>query len=226
MACDITDPSSVAELVEGIVSVRQLSLSVIHTAGISPSMGDADRIMRINAIGTLNVNEGFRGVAGEGFALVNVASMAAHMLPESLIPTKWFGYAAQDEDKFMAKMMSACNIAPKKIRSDMAYCLSKSFVVWYTKSQAMAFGRRGARIVSVSPGTIDTSMGRLEEKSGAAMLRFAALKRLGRPDEVAELLAFCASDKPGYLTGVDILCDGGNMASMTLRDKLAVTRNR
>jgi NAD(P)-dependent dehydrogenase (short-subunit alcohol dehydrogenase family) len=49
---------------------------------------------------------------------------------------------------------------------------------------------------------------------------------LGRPDEVAELLAFCASDKPGYLTGVDILCDGGNMASMTLRDKLAVTRNR
>jgi NAD(P)-dependent dehydrogenase (short-subunit alcohol dehydrogenase family) len=57
------------------------------------------------------------------------------------------------------------------------------------------------------------------------VLRHAALKRFGRPEEVAELLAFCASDRAGYLTGVDILCDGGVIGSMTFRDKLAIARN-
>jgi NAD(P)-dependent dehydrogenase (short-subunit alcohol dehydrogenase family) len=225
VTCDVSDRKSVAELVATSSALGPVA-SIIHTAGISPSMGAPDRIMRINAIGTVNVNEGFLRIAGEGFVLVNVASQAAYMLPGILVPTKRFEYAAQNEDTFMAKMMSACNLAPKKLRTDMAYCLSKSFVVWYCASQAATFGRRGARIVSVSPGPIDTEMGRLEEQSGAAMARYAALKRFGTAEEVAELLAFCASEKAGYLTGVDILCDGGAIASMTLRDKMAAARNR
>ena len=80
--------------------------------------------------------------------------------------------------------------------------------------------------MSVSPGSIDTPMGRLEEQSGAgAMIDFAALKRFGKPEEIAELLAFCAGEKAGYLSGADILCDGGVVAGMTLRDKLSVRRN-
>jgi NAD(P)-dependent dehydrogenase (short-subunit alcohol dehydrogenase family) len=102
----------------------------------------------------------------------------------------------------------------------------QSFVVWYCKSQAARFGRQGARILSVSPGSIDTAMGRLEEQSGAgAMLDHAALRRFGKPEEIAELLAFCASEKASYLTGIDILCDGGVVSTMTLRDKLAVGRS-
>jgi NAD(P)-dependent dehydrogenase (short-subunit alcohol dehydrogenase family) len=82
-----------------------------------------------------------------------------------------------------------------------------------------AFGAKDARILSVSPGSFDTEMGRLEEKSGSdKLLQFAALKRYGRPEEVAELLAFAASEKPGYLTGIDILCDGGTRANITLKD--------
>jgi NAD(P)-dependent dehydrogenase (short-subunit alcohol dehydrogenase family) len=53
---------------------------------------------------------------------------------------------------------------------------------------------------------------------------YAALKRFGKTEEIAELLAFCASDKASY-TGVDILCDGGVIAAMTPRGKLAVGRN-
>ena len=124
----------------------------------------------------------------------------------------------------MKKMMSACNIAPKKLRPGLAYSISKSFVMWYCTSQAAKFGTRGARIVSISPGSIDTEMGRLEEESGSgAMLRYAALRRFGRREEVAELLAFCASDKASYVTGIDIRCTAA-FASMTLRDKLAVAR--
>jgi NAD(P)-dependent dehydrogenase (short-subunit alcohol dehydrogenase family) len=225
VVCDITDPNSVAELVEISTALGAVT-SVIHTAGVSPSMGAADLIMRVNAIGTVHINEGFHQIAREGFAIVNVASMAAHMLPRIALPTRQFKYAMRDEHTFMKKMMAVCRIAPESARPGMAYSISKSFVKWYCTSQAERFGRRGARIVSVSPGSIDTQMGRLEERSGAgAMLGHAALKRFGRPEEVAELLAFCAGNRAGYLTGVDILCDGGVIGSMTLRDKLALARN-
>jgi NAD(P)-dependent dehydrogenase (short-subunit alcohol dehydrogenase family) len=56
------------------------------------------------------------------------------------------------------------------------------------------------------------------------LLDYAALKRYGGPDEIAELLAFCASDKPGYLTGTDILCDGGTRAGMTVKDMITMAR--
>jgi NAD(P)-dependent dehydrogenase (short-subunit alcohol dehydrogenase family) len=216
VVCDITDQKSVAELVETAATIGPVA-SVIHTAGVSPSMGSADLIMRVNAVGTVNVNEAFLPLAHAGFAIVNVASMAAHMLPQTVIPTDSFGYALENQDVFMEKMMSACNVAPDEARPGLSYSLSKGFVVWYCKSQAPRFGSRGARVVSVSPGSIDTPMGRLEEQSGAgAMIDFAALKRLGKPEEIAELLAFCASEKAGYLTGADILCDGGVIAAIDL----------
>ena len=86
---------------------------------------------------------------------------------------------------------------------------------WYSESQAERFNARGLRIVSVSPGSVDTEMGRLEEQAGAgAMVTDAAVPRWGKPEEMAELFAFCASDKAGYLTGTDILNDGGVVASM------------
>lgn len=99
------------------------------------------------------------------------------------------------------------------MKKGMAYSISKNFVVWYSQKNAGKFGQKGARIVSVSPASFDTEMGRLEEKSGSAeMLETAAIKRFGRPEEIAEVLAFCASDKASYLTGTDILCDGGTVA--------------
>jgi NAD(P)-dependent dehydrogenase (short-subunit alcohol dehydrogenase family) len=198
---------------------------VIHTAGISPSMGTADLIMRVNALGTLHINEGFYPLAGDGFAIVNVASMAAHLLPRIAIPAGRFKYALRNEELFMNKSMAACAMVPQRWRPALAYALSKSFVTWYCRSQAARFGHRGARIISVSPGSIDTEMGRLEKATGAgAVAGHAALRRFGTAEEVAQLLAFCASEGPGYLTGVDILCDGGAVASMTVRDKLAASK--
>jgi NAD(P)-dependent dehydrogenase (short-subunit alcohol dehydrogenase family) len=225
VVCDVTNTTSVAELVATASTVGPIA-SVIHTAGVSPSMGAAELIMRINAVGTVNVNEAFLPLSRAGFAIVNVASTAAHMLPAALIPTRRFDYALREQNLFMQKMMAVCRLAPQKLRPGLAYSLSKSFVVWYCKSQVARFGRQGARILSVSPGSIDTAMGRLEEQGGAGtMADYSALKRFGTPEEIAELLAFGASEKAGYLTGVDILCDGGVVASMTLRDKVAVGRS-
>jgi NAD(P)-dependent dehydrogenase (short-subunit alcohol dehydrogenase family) len=222
--CDVTDRQAVARLLETASGLGPIA-SVIHTAGVSPSMGDADYVMRTNALGTVNVNEAFYESAAEGSAIVNVASMAAHMLPQEMIPTNQFPLALQDEDTFMKALMSLCDIVPEDARSGIAYAVSKSFVRWYSTSQAERFNGRGLRIVSVSPGSIDTEMGRLEEQAGAgAMVADAAVPRWGKPEEMAELLAFCVSDKAGYLTGTDILNDGGVIASMTERARMAAEK--
>ena len=222
--CDICDRGSVDELVRHCSEIGPVS-AVIHTAGLSPSMADADKILSVNAVGTVNINEGFRRIAGEGFALVNVASMGAYSIPDWAVPRRRFRYALTDPDTFYAKMKAACDLIPAGQRPGLAYSLSKRFVIWYSKAMAKDFGRHGARVVSVSPGSIDTDMGRLEEASGsAAMLAAASLKRFGTPDEIAEVLAFCASSRAGYLTGVDILVDGGVTSGMTLRTMLHIIR--
>ena len=219
--CDVTDRKAVDALLE-TASALGAVVSVIHTAGVSPTMGSADYVMRTNAVGTVNVNEAFYAGAGEGAAIVNVASMAAHMLPENIVPTKQFPQALQDEEAFMKDMLAACSIVPEEMQSGIAYAVSKSFVRWYSVAQCERFNGKGLRILSVSPGSIDTEMGQLEADAGAgAMVADAAVPRWGKPEEMAALLAFCASDKAGYLTGTDILNDGGVIASMTERARVA-----
>lgn len=218
---DVTDRDAVTRLFETAAGIGTVA-SVIHTAGVSPSMGDADYVMRTNAVGTVNVNEVFYESASEGAAIVNVASMAAHMLPDELIPAAQFPTALTDEAAFMTAMLSACDIAGDEARSGIAYAISKSFVRWYSTSQCERFNGKGLRVVSVSPGSIDTEMGRLEEQAGAgAMVADAAVPRWGKPEEMGALLAFCGSDAAGYLTGTDILNDGGVVASMKERARAA-----
>lgn len=224
--CDITDPQSVHELVEQAQSLGAVT-SVVHTAGASPNMGSADMILEINAVGTVLVNRAFYGIASEGMAVVNVASVAGHQLPGALVPRRRYNRALHDSDQLHAGLLALCNRLPASLRPQMAYVLSKNFVIWYTKTIAAQFGTKGARVVSVSPGSFDTPMGKLEEAAGAgALTQIGALKRFGRPAEIAELLAFCASEKPGYLTGTDIVCDGGVMAAMTFRKVLKLAASR
>lgn len=214
VVCDITDRKSVDAMFDKAASQGQL-VSVIHSAGVSPQMADPEIIMKVNALGTINVTESAYVMASEGFALVNVASMAAYMLPGLLIPQRAFSHAFSATDIFLKKALLPCHFMPKGLyRSGLSYSISKKFVIWYSRKNAARFGEKNARVLSVSPGSFDTEMGRLEEKSGSAeMLKKAALRRFGRPEEIAELLAFCASYKAGYLTGVDVLCDGGVIAS-------------
>jgi NAD(P)-dependent dehydrogenase (short-subunit alcohol dehydrogenase family) len=224
VVADITDRASVDALLERALLLGQVT-SVVHAAGVSPLMGTAEFIVRINALGTVNVTEAALAVAGEGLALVNVASIAGHLMPSFLVPKRVYRLALTEPEAFTARLVRAASRGPRTMRPGTAYSLSKNFVIWYSAKRAAAFGAKGARILSVSPGSFDTAMGRLEVKSGSAkLIEHAALKRFGTPDEIAELLAFCASDKPGYLTGVDILCDGGTKAGITLRDMITMGR--
>lgn len=222
--CDITSRQSVEDLF-GEANADGTLRAVVHSAGVSPQMGDAGKMIAINALGTIHVTEAALALAGEGFAVVNVASSAAHMAPRALISHRAYRLAFTDPARFASRLTSRANLLPRNLRSGLAYALSKNFVMWYSQEMAARFGAKGARILSVSPGSFDTTMGRLEEKSGShKLVEYAALHRYGKPEEIAEVLAFCASDRPGYLTGVDILCDGGTKAGLDLKGTLAMAR--
>lgn len=221
---DITDRGSVDRLFAEADRGRELR-AVVHTAGVSPQMGDARFIIRINALGTINVVNAALAVATEGLAVVNVASIAGHTAPGALVSKRRNRLALTDPARFVKKLTAAVRLVPAGIRGGIAYGLSKQFVIWYSQEMAARFGAQKARILSVSPGSFDTSMGRLEKKSGSErLLLAAALKRFGTPEEMAELLAFCASDRAGYLTGIDILNDGGTKAGFTPAVALKIAR--
>ncbi|GAA1444219.1 SDR family oxidoreductase [Leifsonia poae] len=216
--CDITDRASVEKLMVFAEAGDHHVRAVVHTAGVSPQMGSAQFVAHINAIGTVNVTEAFLARAAEGDALVNVASVAGHGLPKVLVPSGAFPKAASDPVAFEKIIVRRSRVFGKKLHSGLAYSFSKAFVIWYSRKQAAAFGARGARIVSVSPGSFDTAMGKLEADHGAAdLLTFSAIKRFGKPEEVAAVLAFSASEAPGYLTGTDILVDGGTRAGQEFK---------
>lgn len=99
-------------------------------------------------------------------------------------------------------------------RQYIAYGLSKNFVIWYTERIACTYGKNGVRILSVSPGAFRTPMGELEGEQVASFARKGALRRVGESEEIADLITFLASEKSSYITGVDILCDGGTIAAM------------
>ncbi|MDN5600313.1 MAG: SDR family oxidoreductase [Brachybacterium sp.] len=224
--CDITDPASVDALLDRAEAGGHVR-AVIHTAGVSPQMGDAEFIFRVNVAGTVNITRSYLRRAGAGDVLVNVASIAGHMSPGLLQPRRAFRLALSDLAACERKLVASTKVMPEGARPGLAYTTSKAFVLWYCRRMAQAFGAQGARILSVSPGTFDTAMGRLEEKSGSGdLVGYSALKRSGDPDEIASVLAFAASEAPGYLTGTDILVDGGTKAGLGLRGIIALARRR
>lgn len=211
-ACDISDRASVDKLAAHANELGKIS-SVIHAAGLSPHMGDGKKVMEVNALGTININEAFYEIMEEGSCLIDISSMSAYLTPEIIMPKRKYKYSRINKDLFMKKMMARVNLFPKKLRSSIAYGISKHFVIWYAKTDAAKFGKKGIRVISITPGTFETPMAELEKNEADEFIKYCAIKRPGQAEEIANLMAFCVSDKAGYLTGTDIICDGGCVAS-------------
>ncbi|MBU3179193.1 SDR family oxidoreductase [Clostridium estertheticum] len=214
-ACDVSDFESVTRLAERAIEVGKID-AVIHSAGISPHMGDSQKIMEINALGTINVNEVFSARMGKETCILDISSVSAYMLPDEDLYISNYELSFNDKEQFIKKMLDAVNHFPEHTHSNMAYIISKNFVIWYAKKCAALYGDKGIRVVSVSPGTIETPMGKLESKEGGNFTKLCAIKRFGYAKEVAYLIASCIDKRNGYLTGTDIPCDGGLVSGMKL----------
>ncbi len=218
--CDTSDRESVRELAEYAASLGEIK-NVINSAGVSPAMkGTQESILRINALGTVYINQEFSKLMQAGSVIVDVASNSAYVLPSFLISKKTYALAETDEARFLKKLIKKSNLPKGEYqKKGFAYALSKNFVVWYAKKCAFEYGPRGIRVVSLSPGLIATDMGNLEKEDGAMLIPLTAEERMGRPEELGFALATVADERNGYLAGVDILCDGGSVSGKKFKKK-------
>ena len=217
-SCDVSSRESVKALAQFALSKGDID-AVIHAAGVSPHMGNGETIIRINALGTYYVDEEFSKVMKEGTVILNVSSMSAYILPAMMLPTKSYKLIFNDEEKFLKKLLKRSRLIGKNMETSLGYPISKNFVCWLTKRLATSYYEKGIRIISVSPGNFETPMGNLESEQGAMFLKNNAIKRFGNVDEIAVLFAHLIDPRLGYLTGEDIVCDGGCIGNLAVYSK-------
>jgi NAD(P)-dependent dehydrogenase (short-subunit alcohol dehydrogenase family) len=211
---DVADPAAVANLVERAGALGPLR-AVAHAAGVSPTMAAWRDVMTVDLVGTALLVDALHTLATEGTAIVCFASISASLaLPDTDLPAD----AVLDEPlhaDFLERIRDA--VGPEVEDPGMAYTWAKRGVHRLVRREAVRFGRAGARICSVTPGIIDTPMGRQEADAHdvmALLVQASALGREGRPEEVAAGVTFLLSDEARYVTGVDLTVDGGAVAAI------------
>lgn len=208
--CDVTNQEQVNEVAKKAASMGKIK-GVVHTAGISPSAKNCVLIMKIDLVGTENIIEGFYPVLEEGSSLTMIASMMGHIVPPN--PAYDDLMTNCKDDGFMDKILPFLNDDPSN-----AYNFSKRGVILLSKKWLVKFGEKKIRINTVSPGVIETQMALDAARDYPEQLKYmeslTALKRNGKPDDIAKAVKFLASDEASFVTGTDLLVDGGLITNL------------
>jgi NAD(P)-dependent dehydrogenase (short-subunit alcohol dehydrogenase family) len=205
LCADVADLEFPLKLSASLAGTRIGALA--HFAGLSPRMADVPRIFEVNLAATIRLVDAIEDQMAEGSAVVLAGSNSAYVsLPQEAV-------AAASRRDVANHLAELAHLAPLP---EIAYPLSKVGVLALVKRKAKAFGLRGARIVSLSPGATDTRMVGLEGENAqlADILERSALRRVAAPDEIAAVAAFLCSAKASFMSGVDVLVDGGQVAGM------------
>ena len=207
---DITSKENVAALATKAAELGTLK-GLVHTAGLSPTMADSKRITEVNLVGTGIVLDAFYPLATEGTSVVIISSMSGYMVPRQGPYVDVLKQPLADNVIEAMEQFTQGN-------TGAAYSMSKLGVQLIAEDQAVVWGEKGARINSLSPGTINTSMGRQEAAQSqqmAQLLAITPLKREGEAFEIATAVDFLLSDAASYITGIDLRVDGGTIPNLT-----------
>lgn len=211
---DVSDRASVKALAEAAAAAGPV-VEVIHTAGLSPTQAPIGAILNVDLLGVAIVLDEFGAVIADGGAGVVIASMAGQTYGQ-LAPEQEFALATTPTDELLGLPFVAEGIADP----GAAYGLAKRGNQLRVKSASVSWGQRGGRVNTVSPGIISTPMGQqeLDGPSGVymrAMIEGSGTKRLGTPADIANAVSFLLSSEASFITGIDLLVDGGVIGSVT-----------
>ncbi|SFD00258.1 SDR family oxidoreductase [Collimonas sp. OK412] len=210
---DVTSRESVhvlAKMAEALGAVTGL----IHAAGVSPTQASPAQILRVDLYGTALVLEEFGNVIARGGAGVVIASQSGHRLP-ALTPEQNKALAITPADELLALPM----LQPDRVTDPLnAYQISKRGNALRVMAEAVRWGKRGARVNTISPGIIVTPLAK-DELSGPRgagyrrMMELSSAGRAGTPDEVGNVGALLMGPDGAFITGSDFLMDGGVTAA-------------
>ena len=210
---DVSSRESVLALVEEATALGDV-WGVIHAAGVSPSQASPATILAVDLYGTALVLEEFGNVIVRGGSGIVIASQSGHRL----------GALSQEDNKALATtptqdLLALAMLQPSAVKDSLhAYQLSKRGNALRVMAEAVRWGRRGARVNTISPGIIFTPLARdeLTGPRGAGYRRMIELSPAGRggtPDEVGNVAALLMGPEGAFITGSDFLMDGGVTAS-------------
>jgi NAD(P)-dependent dehydrogenase (short-subunit alcohol dehydrogenase family) len=210
---DASSRSSVHELVENAKALGEIT-GLIHAAGVSPSQASPGTILKVDLYGTALVLEEFGNAIDRGGAGVVIASQSGHRLaPLSVEQNKALATTPAEE------LLKLPFLQPDQVKDSLhAYQLSKRGNSLRVMAEAVRWGKRGARINTISPGIIITPLAHdeLTGPRGAGyrrMIELSAAGRAGTPDEVGNVGALLMGADGAFITGSDFLMDGGVTAS-------------
>ena len=206
---DVSDRASVDRLAKAAAEAGRL-VAVVHTAGVSAATATVEQVLAVDLVGTAHVIDAFEGVATPGLVLVCIASMAGHYAQLTGQQERELATAPAGELRDLPVVQALAD--PMQ-----AYILAKRANQVRVQAAALAWNLRGARVNTVSPGVISTAMAKAEaaSESGSHMLGMldaCGIGRMGSTGELAEAVAFLAGPGSRYVTGTDLLVDGGQAA--------------
>jgi NAD(P)-dependent dehydrogenase (short-subunit alcohol dehydrogenase family) len=210
---DVSSRDSVRALAAAATAIGEIT-GVIHAAGVSPSQAPIETILAVDLYGTAVVLEEFGTVIATGGAGVVISSQSGHRLP-ALTAEQDAALATTPTDDLLKLPF----LQPGQVKDTLhAYQLSKRANSLRVRAEAVRWGKRGARVNTISPGIIITPLAR-DELTGPRgegyrrMIELAPARRAGTPDEVGVLGALLMGPDGSFITGSDFLMDGGVTAS-------------
>ena len=208
---DVSDRASVDALVDVVRGLGPLR-TLAHTAGLSPTQATGERVLEVDMLGTDHVLNAFLDVVEPGTVAVCIASMAGSMadLPRELERA----VTVASTDDLMAAL-GDIDLGD----FGATYSVAKRVNQLRVERAAVAWGPRGGRVVSISPGIISTPMGRQELTEGSSeqmegMLAISPVARIGTAEDIAAAVQWLASPAASFVSGCDLRVDGGVVAAI------------